>query len=201
MYVSLCPLLFLCLIIITLVSPSASTRWWYDDHLSLREINAQENFSFPKDFLFGTASSAYQYEGAYLADGKTLTNWDVFTSIPGKIADGSHGKVAVDHYHLYPEDLDLMKDLGVNSYRFSLSWARILLHGRFGDVNMEGIDHYNRMINAILKKGMEPFITLTHYDIPQELELIYGSWLDPQVREDFVHYAEICFRQTLWEQS
>ncbi|WZY85299.1 hypothetical protein YC2023_031683 [Brassica napus] len=102
----------------------------------------------------------------------------------GKIADGSHGKVAVDHYHLYPEDLDLMKDLGVNSYRFSLSWARIL-------------------------PRMEPFITLTHYDIPQELELRYGSWLDPQVRlvstykcmshagvdtEDFVHYAEICFR-------
>ncbi|KAF3489845.1 hypothetical protein F2Q69_00057166, partial [Brassica cretica] len=149
---------------------------------------------FPKDFLFGTASFAYQYEGAYLTDGKTLSNWDVFTSIPGKIADGTHGKVAVDHYHRYPEDLDLMHDLGVNSYRFSLSWARILPKGRLGDVNMEGIDHYNRMINAILKRGMEPFVTLTHYDIPQELELRYKSWLSPQIREDFEHYAAICFR-------
>ncbi|KAL0659497.1 hypothetical protein Bca4012_080082 [Brassica carinata] len=194
MYISLCPLWFLCLTIITLVSSSALTRWWYDDHLSLREINAQENFCFPKDFLFGTASSAYQYEGAYLADGKTLSNWDVFTSIPGKIADGSHGQVAVDHYHLYPEDLDLMKDLGVNSYRFSLSWARILPYGRFGDVNMEGIDHHNRMINAILEKGMEPFITLTHY-----MTFLKNSSLDMEVGltpspEDFEHYAEICFR-------
>ncbi|CAN7109421.1 unnamed protein product [Brassica rapa subsp. narinosa] len=114
--------------------------------------------------------------------------------IKGKIADGSHGKVSVDHYHRYPGDLDLMKDLGVNSYRFSLSWARILPKGRFGDVNMEGINHYNRMINAILKRGMEPFVTLTHYDMPQELECRYGSWLNPQIREDFEHYAEICFR-------
>ncbi|CAH8388480.1 unnamed protein product [Eruca vesicaria subsp. sativa] len=191
MYISMYPLWFLGFIIITLVSLSSSTIW-YDDHMI--EINTQEIFSFPKDFLFGTASSAYQYEGAYLADGKSLSNWDVFTSIPGNIADGTHGRVAVDHYNRYPEDLDLMKDLGVNSYRFSLSWPRILPNGRFGDVNMKGIDHYNRMINAILEKGMEPFVTLTHYDIPQELELRYGSWLDPQVREDFEHYAGICFR-------
>ncbi|KAF2550904.1 hypothetical protein F2Q68_00037249 [Brassica cretica] len=186
MYISVCPLWILCFIIITLVSSSSSTIW-YEDHVSLREINTQENFSFPKDFLFGTASSAYQYEGAYLTDGKTLSNWDAFTSIPGKIADGTHGKVAVDHYHRYPEDLDLMQDLGVNSYRFSLSWARILPKGRLGDVNMEGIDHYNRMINAILKRGMEPFVTLTHYDIPQELELRYKSWLSPQIRESRTH--------------
>ncbi|KAL9287648.1 Beta-glucosidase 47 [Arabidopsis thaliana] len=185
--------LWLCFIITTLVSLSSSSRW-YDDHSSLKEINAEESFHFPKNFLFGTASSAYQYEGAYLTDGKTLTNWDVFTNISGKIADGSHGKVAVDHYHRYPGDLDLMEDLGVNSYRLSLSWARILPKGRFGDVNMGGIDHYNRMINDILKRGIEPFVTLTHYDIPQELEYRYGSWLNPQIREDFEHYANICFR-------
>ncbi|CAA7054701.1 unnamed protein product [Microthlaspi erraticum] len=165
----------------------------YSDHISLREIKA-ENFTFPKKFLFGTASSAYQYEGAYITDGKTLSNWDVFTNITGKISDGSHGNVAVDHYHRYPEDLDLMEDLGVNSYRFSLSWARILPKGRFGDVNMEGIYHYNRMINAILERGMEPFVTMTHYVIPQELELRYESWLNPEIREDFEHYAKICFR-------
>ncbi|KAG2238752.1 hypothetical protein Bca4012_023437 [Brassica carinata] len=191
MYLSLIPFWFICFTIITLASSSST---WYDDHISLREVSQEENFSFGKDFLFGTASSAYQYEGAYLTDGKTLSNWDVFTSISGKIADGSQGKVAVDHYHRYPGDLDLMEDLGVNSYRFSLSWARILPKGRFGDVNMEGIDHYNRMINAILKRGMEPFVTLTHYDMPQELECRYGSWLNPQIREDFEHYAEICFR-------
>ncbi|KFK28774.1 hypothetical protein AALP_AA7G045600 [Arabis alpina] len=177
MYLPLFPLWFLCFIIITLVSSTSSS--WYNDHVSLREINNEENFYFPKNFLFGTASSSYQYQGAYLTDGKTLSNWDVFTSIPGKIADGSHGKVAVDHYHRYPEDLNLMEDLGVNSYRLSLSWARILPKGRFGDVNMAGI---------------EPFVTLTHYDIPQELEFRYGSWLNPQIREDFEHYAEICFQ-------
>ncbi|CAN8275374.1 unnamed protein product [Cochlearia groenlandica] len=89
------------------------------------------------------------------------------------------GKITVDHDHRYPEDLDLMEDLGVNSYRFSLSWARILPKGRFGDVNMEGIDHYSKMINAILKR---------------ELEFRYGSWLNPQIWEDFKHYAEICFQ-------
>ncbi|CAA7054702.1 unnamed protein product [Microthlaspi erraticum] len=185
MHLSMFPLRFLCFIIITLVSPSSST---------LREIKTKENFRFPKDFLFGTASSSYQCEGAYLTDGKALSNWDVFTTIPGKIDDESNGKVAADHYHRYPEDLDLMKDLGVNSYRFSLSWARILPKGRFGNVNMKGIDHYNRMINAVLERGMEPFVTLTHYDVPHELELRYGSWLSPHIREDFVHYAEICFR-------
>ncbi|CAH8388479.1 unnamed protein product [Eruca vesicaria subsp. sativa] len=188
MYISPRPLCFLCFIIINLVSSSSSTQW-YDDQSSLREINADENFSFPKDFLFGTASSAYQYEGAYLADGKTLSNWDVFTSIPGNIA-----RTPFCDLLFRQEDLELMEDLGANSYRFSLSWTRILPNGRFGDVNMKGIDHYNRMINAILKRGMEPFVTLTHYDIPQELELRYGSWLDPQVREDFEHYAEICFQ-------
>ncbi|CAA7054705.1 unnamed protein product [Microthlaspi erraticum] len=171
---------------------ASSTR--YDDHISFRAINKEEKFHFPKDFLFGTASSAYQYEGAYLTDGKSLSNWDVFTEIPGKIEDGSNGKVAIDHYHRYPGDLDLLKDLGVDSYRFSLSWARILPRGRFGDVNMEGINHYNRVINAVLERGMEPFVTLTHYDIPQELEVRYRSWLSPQIREDFVHYAEICFQ-------
>uniref|UniRef100_A0A1J3I3Y3 beta-glucosidase n=1 Tax=Noccaea caerulescens TaxID=107243 RepID=A0A1J3I3Y3_NOCCA len=191
-YRSMFPLWFLCFIIITLFSPSSSTR--YDDHISLGEINEEENFHFPKDFLFGTVTSAYQHEGAYLTDGKSLSNWDVYTEIPGNIDDGSNGKIAADHYHRYPEDLDLMKDLGVNSYRFSLSWARILPKGRFGDVNMNGIDHYNRMINATLERGMEPFVTLAHFDIPQELEVRYGSWLNPQFRKDFVHYAEICFR-------
>ncbi|TYI78010.1 hypothetical protein E1A91_D06G181200v1 [Gossypium mustelinum] len=141
---------------------------------------------FPSNFLFGTASSSYQFEGAFLSDGKGLNNWDVFTHKPGNIMDGSNGDTAVDHYHLYQEDLDLMQDIGVNSYRFSISWARILPKGRFGSVNKAGIHHYNKLINSLLLKGIQPFVSLTHYDIPQELENRYGAWLSSQVQ--FEHF-------------
>ncbi|CAN1826293.1 Beta-glucosidase 46 [Linum perenne] len=108
--------------------------------------------SSSEQFLLGTASSSYQFEGAYLSGGKGLNNWDVFTHASGNIADGSTGDVAVDHYNRYLEDLDLMSDLGVNSYRFSISWARILPQGRFGMVNEEGIDHYNLLIDELLQR-------------------------------------------------
>ncbi|XP_054777312.1 beta-glucosidase 46-like [Prosopis cineraria] len=150
--------------------------------------------NFPTDFLFGTASSSYQYEGAYLSDGKGLGNWDVFSHIPGKIIDASNGDIAVDHYHRYLEDIELMDAIKVNSYRFSLSWARILPKGKFGEVNLAGIDFYNRLIDALLLKGIQPFVTLTHFDMPQELEDKYGGWLSPQSQEDFAFYAELCFK-------
>ncbi|XP_039016436.1 beta-glucosidase 18-like [Hibiscus syriacus] len=149
---------------------------------------------FPSNFLFGTASSSYQFEGAFLSDGKGLNNWDAFTHKPGNILDGSNGDIAVDHYHRYQEDLDLMQRIGVNSYRFSISWARILPKGRFGSVNKAGIMHYNKLINTLLLRGIQPFVSLTHYDIPQELENRYGAWLSPQVQEDFKYYADICFK-------
>ncbi|KAL5990477.1 hypothetical protein ACLOJK_011379 [Asimina triloba] len=163
-------------------------------------------------------------EGAYLEDGKSLSNWDVFTRIPGtrRIDDGSCADVADDHYHRYREDIELMHGLGVNSYRFSMSWARILPRGRFGEVNSEGIEFYNHLIDGLLLKGIEPFVTLSHFDIPQELEDRYGAWLSPQIhqvnhslpnpahvahsswkplnegqienfREDFAYFAEVCF--------
>ncbi|KAI9123588.1 hypothetical protein K1719_004888 [Acacia pycnantha] len=150
--------------------------------------------NFPTNFLFGTSSSSYQYEGAYLTDDKGLSNWDVFSHIPGKIIDASNGDIGVDHYHRYLEDIDLMDALKVNSYRFSLSWARILPKGRFGAVNMGGIDFYNRLIDALLLKGIQPFVTLTHFDMPQELEDKYGGWLSPQAQEDFAFYSEVCFK-------
>ncbi|CAK9327337.1 unnamed protein product [Citrullus colocynthis] len=153
-----------------------------NSHLSLEESKNSKSFS--KDFLFGTASSAYQFEGAFLSDGKGLNNWDVFTHKSGNIKDGTNGDIAVDQYHRYLEDLDLMDFIGVNSYRFSISWARILPKGRFGEVNKAGIDHYNKLIGSLLKKGIEPFVTLAHYDIPQELEDRYGAWLSPQVQYD-----------------
>ncbi|KAK3024850.1 hypothetical protein RJ639_045067 [Escallonia herrerae] len=150
--------------------------------------------AFPKNFLFGTASSSYQFEGAFLSNGKDLSNWDVFSREPGNIMDGTNGDVAVDHYHRYLEDLELMEYVGVNSFRFSISWARVLPKGRFGKVNMAGIKHYNKLIDALLLKGIQPFVTLAHYDIPQELEDRYGAWLSPEVQKDFEYYADVCFR-------
>ncbi|KAG8636860.1 hypothetical protein MANES_15G052000v8 [Manihot esculenta] len=150
---------------------------------------------FPPSFLFGTATSSYQIEGAYLEDKKGLSNWDVFTHLysAGKIADGSNGDVADDHYHLFLDDIELMHSLGVNSYRFSISWARILPQGRFGEVNQEGIAFYNKLIDALLIKGIEPVVTLQHFDVPQELEDRYGAWLNSQIQDDFGYFADICF--------
>ncbi|CAI0468208.1 unnamed protein product [Linum tenue] len=162
--------------------------------VSVRSAERQSTNPFPSSFLFGTASSSYQFEGAYLSDGKGLNNWDVFTHTPGNIADGTTGDIAVDHYNRYLEDLDLMSYLGVNSYRFSISWARILPKGRFGVVNQAGIDHYNNLINGLLQRGIQPFVTLVHYVIPQELEDRYRAWLSPQIQEDFRYYAQVCFR-------
>ncbi|BAT87442.1 Beta-glucosidase 47 [Vigna angularis] len=160
--------------------------------LSLKEDS--NSSPFPPNFLFGTASSSYQIEGAYLADGKGLNNWDVFTHKPGTVTDGSNGDVADDHYHRYKEDVDLMEDIGVNSYRMSLSWTRILPKGRFGKVNQAGIDYYNRLINLLLSRGIEPFVTISHYDIPQEAVDRYDGWLSPEIAKDFTYYADVCFK-------
>lgn len=149
---------------------------------------------FPPSFLFGTSTSSYQIEGGYLDGNKSLNNWDVFTHLQGKIKDGSNGDVAADHYHRYMEDVELMHSLGVNSYRFSLSWSRILPSGRFGKTNLDGIKFYNDLIDSLLMKGIEPFVTLSHYDIPQELEDRYGAWLSSEIQKDFEYYAEVCFK-------
>ncbi|CAM0903812.1 unnamed protein product [Alopecurus aequalis] len=149
---------------------------------------------FPDGFLFGAATSAYQIEGAYLEDGKGLSNWDVFTHTRSRsIMDGLNGDVADDHYHRYMEDVDILHNLGVNSYRFSISWARILPRGRHGGVNQAGIAFYNRLIAALLQKGIEPFVTLQHFDLPHELETRYRSWLGAGIREEFEYYADVCF--------
>ncbi|ONK70760.1 uncharacterized protein A4U43_C04F1240 [Asparagus officinalis] len=108
---------------------------------------------FPSSFLFGTATSCYQIEGGYLEGNKSLNNWDVFTHMPGNIKDGSTGDVADDHYHRYMEDVELMHSLGVNSYRFSISWSRVLPRGRFGEINSIGVKFYNDLIDALLLKG------------------------------------------------
>ncbi|KAK9077512.1 hypothetical protein SSX86_005849 [Deinandra increscens subsp. villosa] len=150
---------------------------------------------FPSGFLFGTATSAYQVEGAYLEDGKSLSTWDIFChSVVGCGENRASGDIADDHYHMFLGDIELMHSLGIQAYRFSVSWARILPRGRFGEVNPAGIMFYNKIIDNLILKGIEPFVTIYHVDLPQELLDKYGSWLNPEMQEEFLYLAEICFK-------
>ncbi|XP_058074350.1 beta-glucosidase 12-like [Magnolia sinica] len=153
--------------------------------------------SFPPGFIFGTSSSAYQYEGAAEEDGKGISIWDFYThTYPEKIEDGSNGDIAVDLYHRYKEDVKIMKEMGLDAFRFSISWTRILPHGRLsGGVNEEGIKHYNNLINELLSNGIQPFVVLFHWDLPQSLDDEYGGFLSSRVVDDFQDYADICFRE------
>ncbi|KAF8409445.1 hypothetical protein HHK36_005521 [Tetracentron sinense] len=148
---------------------------------------------FPDGFVFGTASSAYQFEGAVNEGNKGISIWDTFTRKPGRIFDFSNGDIAVDQYHRFKTDVDLMKNLGMDAYRFSISWSRIFPNGT-GVPNQEGINYYNSLIDALLEKGIEPYVTLYHWDLPQALEDRYGGWLSRQIVEDFEYYASTCFQ-------
>ncbi|KAL5213850.1 hypothetical protein ABZP36_003002 [Zizania latifolia] len=178
--------------------PSEAVAWLVvvlsAHRLLLPGVSGVDRGQFPPDFLFGTASSAYQVEGGYLEGNKGLSNWDVFTHKQGTIEDGSNGDIANDLYHRYMEDTELMHSLGVNSYRFSISWARILPRGRFGDVNQDGVAFYNALIDSLLQRGIQPFVTICHYDIPHELDERYGGWLSTEIQKDFGYFAEICFK-------
>jgi len=144
--------------------------------------------SFPAEFLWGAASAAYQVEGAWNADGKGLSVWDVFTKIPGKTFQGSNGDVAVDHYHRYKEDIALMAEMGLKAYRFSVSWPRIFPRGR-GEINQAGLQFYSNLIDELLSNGIEPILTLYHWDVPQALMEEYGAWESRQIIEDFTNYC------------
>ena len=124
--------------------------------------------NFPKEFLWGSASAAYQIEGAHLEDGKGMTNWDTFVRIEGKTYKGTTGDVAVDHYHRYKEDIALMAEMGLKTYRFSISWARIYPNGS-GEVNKKGIEFYKNIIDTCLSYNIEPMVTIFHWDLPQAL--------------------------------
>ncbi|KAE9597346.1 putative beta-glucosidase [Lupinus albus] len=149
---------------------------------------------FPNGFTFGTASSAFQVEGAVKEDGRGPSIWDTFSHTFGKITDSSNADVAVDHYHRFEEDIELMKDLGVDAYRFSISWSRIFPNGS-GAINAAGVEHYNKVINALLAKGIEPYVTMYHWDLPQALEDKYQGWLSNKIINDFANYAEILFQK------
>ncbi|ONH99228.1 hypothetical protein PRUPE_6G019100 [Prunus persica] len=153
--------------------------------------------SFPAGFIFGTASSSYQYEGAAKEDGRGPSIWDTYThKYPEKIKDGSNGDVANDEYHRYKEDVGIMKNMGLDAYRFSISWSRLLPNGKLtGGVNKEGIKYYNNLINELLRNGLKPFVTLFHWDLPQVLEDEYGGFLSPHIINHFQDYAELCYRE------
>jgi len=144
---------------------------------------------FPDGFRFGTSTAAYQIEGAASSDGKGQSIWDTFTAKPGAIIDGSSGLQACDHYHRYEEDVALMKRLGVNGYRFSLSWPRIQPSGK-GRPNPKGLAFYDRLIDLLLENDIQPMVTLYHWDLPQTLE-DDGGWLNRATVEYFAEYAAI----------
>jgi beta-glucosidase len=147
---------------------------------------------FPAGFLWGAATSAYQIEGAPLADGAGPSIWHRFVHTPGLTVSGDTGDVACDHYHRYREDVALMRDIGLNAYRFSISWSRILPAGR-GAVNSRGLAFYERLIDALLEYEIQPLITLYHWDLPAALD-DRGGWLNPDVANWFAEYATTVFR-------
>src|SRR5258708_6971582 len=150
---------------------------------------AMATFTFPKDFLWGTASASYQIEGAWNEDGKSESVWDRFSHTPGKIKKGDTGDVACDFYHRYDDDIALMSDLGLNAARISLSWPRIMPDGK-GAVNQKGLDFYDRVVDSMLKRNIQPWVTLYHWDLPQVLEDI-GGWPNRDLAEYFRDYADV----------
>ncbi|TIT33875.1 MAG: beta-glucosidase [Mesorhizobium sp.] len=147
---------------------------------------------FPRGFVFGAATAAYQIEGSPDADGKGESIWDRFCRIPGAIVDGSSGDVACDHYHRWKEDIAVLKALGLGAYRFSLAWTRLLPEGR-GEVNAKGIAFYDRLIDDLLEAGIEPYATLYHWDLPQALQ-DRGGWYSRETAAAFADYAGLAAR-------
>ena len=147
---------------------------------------------FPQDFIWGAATSSYQIEGAWDQDQKGESIWDRFSHTPGKIENGETGDVACDHYHRYPEDVALMKGLGLQAYRFSVSWPRFLPAGR-GQVSQAGVDFYSRLVDKLLEAGIEPFLTLYHWDMPQILE-DQGGWPSRMIVDAFLEFTDVVTR-------
>lgn len=143
----------------------------------------------PQDFLFGVATASYQIEGGAHADGRGRSVWDDFCARPGTILDGSDGTVACDSYHRYGEDVALMSELGVDAYRFSISWPRIVPEGT-GRVNLAGLDYYDRLVDELCERGIKPAATLFHWDLPSPLE-VDGGWLQRETAEHFAEYARV----------
>ncbi len=149
--------------------------------------------SFPEGFLWGASTAAYQIEGAVREDGRGPSIWDTFTRLPGAILGDDTGDVACDHYHRWPEDVALMRELGIGAYRLSTAWSRILPEGR-GQVNGKGLEFYDRLVDAVMEVGIEPWICLYHWDLPQALEY-RGGWQNRDVAAWFADYAHLTVRR------
>lgn len=147
---------------------------------------------FPEDFCWGAATAAYQIEGAWNEGGRAPSIWDTYAHTPGKVRNGDNGDTACDSYHRYEEDIAYMKELGLRTYRFSISWPRIFPDGT-GEVNREGLDYYHRLVDKLLENGIEPFCTLYHWDLPQALQDT-GGWKKRDTIGAFVRYAETLFK-------
>ncbi|MBP8533490.1 beta-glucosidase, partial [Streptomyces sp. MK37H] len=145
--------------------------------------------AFPHDFLWGTATSAYQVEGAVAEDGRSPSIWDTFSHTPGKVAGDDHGDVACDHYHRWRQDIGLMKRLGTNAYRLSIAWPRVVPGGD-GPVNAKGLAFYDELIDGLLAAGITPSVTLYHWDLPQVLQ-DRGGWPERDTAEHFAAYASV----------
>ena len=144
---------------------------------------------FPADFVWGAATASFQIEGASHEDGRGESIWDRFCATPGKVRNGDTGEIACDFYHRYPEDVALMRELGIDAFRFSIAWPRILPDGR-GRVNHEGLDFYDRLLDELLENDIRPFVTLYHWDLPQALEDL-GGWPNRDTVDAFGEYTEI----------
>ena len=144
---------------------------------------------FPSDFVWGAAASAYQIEGAVREDGRGESIWDRFCAVPGRVRGGESGEIACDFYHRYPDDIALMRDLGLDAFRFSVAWPRIIPDGR-GRVNPRGLDFYDRLVEALLAAGIRPFLNLFHWDLPQPLQDA-GGWTSRATAEAFAEYAGV----------
>lgn len=150
--------------------------------------------TFPESFLWGAATAAYQIEGAAAVDGRGPSIWDVFSQTPGKTFNGDNGDVACDHYHRVAGDVDLMRELNLQAYRFSVSWPRVLPAGR-GAVNSPGLDFYDRLVDRLRAADIEPFVTLYHWDLPAALQMELGGWLNPDLPAIFADYADLLYER------
>ncbi len=148
---------------------------------------------FPNGFIWGASTASYQIEGAVAAGGRGPSIWDTFSHTPGKVHDGDTGDVACDHYHRYPEDIALAQRLGLNAYRFSTAWPRILPQGT-GQVNAAGLDFYERLVDQLLQAGITPWLCLYHWDLPQVLQ-DRGGWRNRDIAHWFADYATIVIRR------
>jgi beta-glucosidase len=183
-------------------APAASATRWIRRKAARRPLartvrsphpTMTSTFEFPPGFLWGSATSAYQVEGSPLADGAGPSIWHRFVRTPGMVVDGDTGDVACDHYRRYRDDVRLMQDLGLNAYRFSIAWARVLPEGR-GRVNQAGLDFYERLVDCLLEHGIEPLATLYHWDLPAALD-DRGGWLNADVAHWFADYASVVYRR------